>query len=122
MTSKTGIGKRVKRKTHPEIVTTLISAKNASPWRTIAQRLSGSRRNYPSVNLEFIEHHSKEGDTIVVPGKVLGSGALHKKVRICAMSFSESARVKVKQAKAELVHLSEEIKKNPKAEGIKVLP
>ena len=122
MKSKTKIGKRVARKTNPEVVRTLISAKNTTPWRLIAQKISGARRTYASVNLEFIENHSKEGDTIVVPGKVLGSGSLHKKIRICAMSFSESALIKLKNAKAEIFQISDEIKKNPKAEGIKILP
>lgn len=122
MTSKTKIGKRVKRKTHTEVVSTLIKAKNAKAWARVAQKISGSRKKYDSVNLELIDRNTKEGDTVVIVGKVLGSGVLHKKVRICAMSFSESARTKLKNMKAEIVSIEEEIKKNPKAEGIKILP
>lgn len=73
------------------------------------------------MNLKDIEKVTTEGDTVVVPGKVLGSGNVNKKVRICALNFSESAKEKLKESKGEIVTIIEEIKKNPKAEGIKIL-
>lgn len=121
MISKTQIGNRVKRKQHPEIVATLLEAKKHEAWRKIAQIISSSRRRYSSVNFHDIERETEAGDTIVVPGKVLGSGELGKKVKICALAFSESARTKAVHSKSELIALIDEIKKNPKAEGIKVL-
>ena len=54
-------------------------------------------------------------------GKVLGSGEISKKIRICALHFSESARGKLEKSKSEIVTILEEIKKNPKAEGVRVL-
>ena len=73
------------------------------------------------MNLDQIDEKSKEGDTILVPGKVLGTGEVTKKLRIVAFSFSESARQKLKEKKCEMVTILEEIKVNPKAEGIKIL-
>ena len=57
---------------------------------------------------------------VIITGKVLGSGNLNKKIRICSMSFSESAKRKLK-GKSEMVSVSDEVKKNPKAEGVKIL-
>ena len=121
MISKTKIKKRLKRKTNPEIVETILAAKKNEYWNKITQIISGSTRKYSSVNLNEIERKTKEGDTVVVIGKVLGSGNVSKKIRICAISFSESAKDKLKVKKSELVTILEEIKKNPKAEGIKIL-
>jgi len=121
MISKTKISKRMKRKTHSEIVETVNAAKKNKEWNKIAQLISGSRRKYSSVNLKEIEKQTKEGDTVLILGKVLGSGNVKKKVRVCAINFSESAKEKLKENKGEIVTILEEINKNPKAEGIKVL-
>jgi len=119
--SNTKIKKRKSKKNSPEIVETIELAKKNSAWIEIAKLISGSRRKYSSVNLKTIESNSKEGDTIVVPGKVLGSGNVEKRIKVCAVSFSESAKEKIKKSKGEVVILVEEIKRNPKAEGIKML-
>lgn len=121
MISKTKISKRLGRKSDSEIVETIMLAKKEKSWMKVAQILSGSKKNYDSINLKKIDSEAKEGDTIVVVGKVLGSGQLTKKVRISATGFSESAREKIEANKSEIVSLIEEIKKNPKAEGIKIL-
>ena len=121
MISKTKISKRIKRKTHSEIVETVNAAKENKEWNKIAQLISGSRRKYSSVNLKEIEKQTKVGDTVIIPGKVLGSGTISKKVRVCAINFSESAKEKLKENKGEIVTILEEIKKNPKAEGVKVI-
>lgn len=50
------------------------------------------------VNLYKIEKYSKEGDIIVVPGKVLGIGSLSHKVTVVALDFSKSALKKINNA------------------------
>ena len=121
MMSKTLIGKRVMLKLNPEVVETVLVAKKNDAWFKVAQIISGPKKNQSSLNLKEIEKETKEGDTVVVPGKVLGLGDLSKKIRVCALSFSKSAVEKLKNVKAEQVSLLEEIKKNPKAEGVKIL-
>ncbi len=111
----------MKNKTNPTLTDTIYLALKNPAWKPLAQRLSSSTRRYASVNLSFIDKSTKVGDTVVVPGKVLGTGDLTKKVRICALSFSSSAREKAKKSKSELITLSQEIKENPKANGIKVI-
>lgn len=120
MISKTTIEKRISRKTNPELVTTLIAIKRHAAWHSLGKKLSGSRREYLSVNLHEISSFAKEGDTIVVPGKVLGVGSLDKKVRISALGFARGVRDKIKESKSESVLIKEEITKNPKAQGVRI--
>lgn len=119
--SKTKIGSRVTKKQNPSVVNTVLTAKKNEAWFKVAQIISGPRSNHKSLNLKDIENVTTEGDTVVVAGKVLGSGEISKKVRVCAMSFSKTAEEKLKAVKGEHVTILEEIKKNPKAEGVKLL-
>ena len=121
MISNTKLKSRIAKKNSPEIIEVLSIGLNQRPWEKVIKKLSSSRKKYSSINLKKINEESSEGDTIIVPGKVLGSGDLDKKVKICAASFSESALSKIKAAKSEAVSISEEIKSNPKATGLKVL-
>ena len=121
MISKTKLKFRIKRKTNPVLAETLILAMKHPKWGEVAKLLSGSTRKYASINLFEIDKKSEEGDTVVVVGKVLSKGELSKKLRICSVSVSERAKEKVKERKSEIVSLLDEIKKNPKAEGIKIL-
>ncbi len=121
MISKNKIKLRARKKTNPETAETILSASKHPAWKAIAQKISGSTRHYASVNLSTIEKNTTAGDTVVIPGKILSQGSITKKVRICALGISELAREKLKATKSEYVSILEEIKKNAKAEGIKVL-
>jgi len=45
-------------------------------------------RAHAEVNLGRIERYAQEDETVVVPGKVLGSGVLEKNVTVAAVDFS----------------------------------
>ena len=68
-----------------------------------------------------ISQLTKENDTIVFPGKVLGIGDISKKIKIAALSFSEKAKETLKEKKIEFLTINEEIKKNPDGKKIKIL-
>lgn len=121
MISKTKLGKKIVQKNDLEIVETILLAKKNKAWNKIAQIIGGSRKKYSSINLKEIDNCSQDGDIVVVPGKVLSSGNLDKKVKICAVNFSESAKEKLKNAKVECFKILEEIEKNPEAKGVKIL-
>ena len=108
-------------KTNPVLVETLDAAIRNPSWRDVAKIISGSTRNYASKNLFEIDEVTKTGDTVIIVGKILSKGELTKKIRICALAISEKAKEKLKSSKSEIVSILEEITKNPKAEGIKVL-
>lgn len=121
MISSTRLKKRAKKKTSVVLVETIGAARKNPKWNEVAKVLSGSTRRYSSVNLFEIDKQTTAGDTVVILGKVLSKGELTKKVRICALNISEKASEKMKETKSEIVSILEEIKKNPKAEGIKLI-
>lgn len=119
--SKTSIGRRIPRKTDEYIAETALAAKNQKAWMKIAQLVSGSRKKYSAVNLDRINAESENGDILIIPGKVLGNGDLNKKIKICALYFSDSATEKIKKSKSEMVQIIDEIKNNPSAKGVKII-
>ena len=121
MKSKTKIDEQMKRKLNPELVETILKAKKHERWLGIASILSAPRRKKISINLDRIDEESKEGDTIIIPGKVLSSGNISKKIRIAAISFSQEAEKKLKDKKCEIVTIIKEIQINPEAKGVKII-
>jgi ribosomal protein L18E len=119
--SMTKLKERVRKKTNPVLKETLQAALKNPQWREVAQMLSSPRSNYATKNLFEIDAETKAGDTVIVVGKILSKGDLTKKLRICALAVSAKAEEKIKAQKSEIISIEEEMKKNPKAEGIKIL-
>ena len=121
MISKTKISKRTENKRNLELVETVNACKKSEAWVKICQDLLLPKRNRISVNLERIDKESKEGDTVIIPGKVLSQGEITKKIRIISFNYSTSAEEKLSKAKIDYSYIIDEIKKNPKATGVKIL-
>jgi large subunit ribosomal protein L18e len=95
--------------------------KEASVWRDVAKNLSKSKQQRAAVNLSRINRHTQKGDSVVVPGKLLGAGALDHSVTVAAFSASETAKEKLKAAKAKYVSITELVEKNPKGVNVKII-
>lgn len=121
MKSRTLIDKQAKRKYNPELVETILKAKKHKNWLEVSGLLSLPRKLKIEKNLDEINKESKEADTIIVPGKVLGNGEISKRIRIAALSFSKEAEKKLKEKKCEIVSLKKEIEINPEAKGVKLI-
>ena len=113
--------------TNPELIQ-LISLlkkesreKQAGVWLDIAEYLSKSRSQRVAVNLSKINRNTKRADTVVVPGKILGSGSINHSVTVASFGASEKAKAKLVAAKAKYVSIPELIKKNPKGANIKII-
>jgi len=117
--SKTKIEKRLRKKTNKELVGTIIKLKKTNV--EIAKILAMPRKKWMAINLDLIEKKAKEGDKILVPGKVLSSGNLTKKIKIVAWAASEKAIEKIKQAKGEFVSMQDEMKKNPELKNLNLI-
>ncbi len=115
--------KKKLRKTHPRLLETirLLEKGKARIWKRLASDLKRPRRIWRRVNLERINKYTKEGDVVVVPGKVLGIGFLDHKIKIWAFSFSEAALRKLKEAKAEILDIKKLMKENPRGSGVKLI-
>lgn len=90
-------------------------------WRDIATRLESPSKNHAEVNLSKINRYAVNGETILVPGKVLGSGLLEMSVKVAALNFSESASAKIKSANGQCMSIEELIRDNPKGSRVRIL-
>jgi large subunit ribosomal protein L18e len=114
-------------KTNPALVSLISELKQAAfknkagIWKEVANRLSGPRRNWAAVNVDHLEDILKAGDTAIVPGKILGSGKIAKKVSVAAFSFSSTARKKITDAGGKALTISELVAKNPKGTKVRIL-
>lgn len=93
----------------------------AALWDDIADRLSRPRSRREGVNLSRINAYTEEGETIIVPGKVLGAGALDHAVQIAAFKFSKQAEEKITKAKGECLTILQLTERNPKGSNVKVI-
>jgi large subunit ribosomal protein L18e len=113
--------------TNPELVNAIRflkkSAKenDAKIWRKIAEVLSRTRRKRIAVNLSRVNRYTKEGETIVVPGKVLAAGEIDHPVTVSAFAFSRPVIAKIKKAKGKCLSYAELVKKNPKGTGVRII-
>jgi len=121
MKPKSKIEKQLRNKKNPELVETIITAKKQKEWLKIASILSGPRSNRLNLNLKELNEKAKDGEKILVPGKILSLGDIDKKIKIVALNFSEKAKEKLLKSKCEIFTIGEEIKKNPTAKGVKIL-
>ena len=121
MKSKTKVEKQLRRKTNSEIVETVIKSKKNKNWFEIAKIISGPRRRRIIVNLDQINKESKDGETVLIPGKILSKGEVDKKIKIVASDISEVAMEKLGKVKISYSNILDEIKKNPEAKDLKIL-
>jgi len=118
---------RKTKTTNPELIEAISFLKkqsrenNTGIWRDVAERLSKPRRRNIAVNLSRLNRFSKRNETVVVPGKVLGTGEIGHPVTIAAFSFSARAREKIEGARGRCVSFVDLIKKNPKGSNIRIL-
>ncbi|RME32000.1 50S ribosomal protein L18e [Candidatus Woesearchaeota archaeon] len=90
-------------------------------WKRVATDLEKPTRQRRVVNLWRVDQVAKEGELIVVPGKLLGEGELTKKVTIAAAQYSESARAKLAANGSTLMSLTELTKKVPDGKNVRII-
>ncbi len=115
MISKTKIKQRTKKKTDKNLAETIQLAKKTNT--ELASLLSSPTKKRTKKNLHEINTQAKDGETIIIPGKVLGTGELNKKVNIIALSFSTSALKKLEKNKIKTSKIKEELRKGKKLDG-----
>ena len=119
--------KQINRKSNSTLVKTIAdlkeaSRKNEAPlWRSIATRLEGPSRNWPSVNVSKLEYNIDKNGKAIIPGKLMGTGILTKKMTVAAYSFTTSAKDKIQSAGGKCLTYNELIKSVPKGTNIVVV-
>ena len=98
------------------------STKNDAPiWAKLAEyalKPSIARRD---LNLNRIGQLTKENDTVVFPGKVLGTGNISHKITLFSFSISNSAANKIVENGGKLISYSDLIEQNPTGKGVVLL-
>ena len=113
--------------TNPELieVVKLLKMKanelDAAIWDALAEKLRKSKHSRISVNVSRINRYSTNDETVVVPGKVLGSGVLTHRIHVAAFAFSKQAREKIEGSGGTCMSLQSLVQENPKGSGIKII-
>ena len=94
---------------------------DAPIWKRVRELLQNSKRRRVAVNISRINRYTVDGDTVIVPGKVLGSGFIDHKVTIGAFAYSMVAREKLRNAGCSILNIEELVKKYPKGSGVKII-
>ena len=94
---------------------------DAPVWMRVAVDLEKPTRVRRAVNVYKINKVAKEGDTLVIPGKVLGMGDIERKVTVAAFTFSKQAVDKIHGAGGKVLAIHELLKQNPKGSKVRVL-
>ncbi len=93
----------------------------AKIWLDLAGRLEGSRRSRAEVNLSSLDRYTTDGNTVVVPGKILAAGRLNHPVNVAAFKFSAAARRKVIAAGGSAFTLNQLLEQNPSGKDLKLM-
>ena len=88
-------------------------------WKRVSQELAKATRQRREVNIETINRTIREGETAVIPGKVLSNGELTKKVTIAAYKFSETAKEKINK-KGKAITIQQLMKDNPTGKKVRI--
>jgi large subunit ribosomal protein L18e len=117
--SKTKIESRSSKKTNKVLAEAITLIKKTNP--EYAKQLAMPIKKWAELNLDQIDRATKDGESVFIPGKVLSSGKISKKLKIVAWKASEKALDKMKELKIEFNLVSEEIIKNPELKNLRLL-
>lgn len=87
----------------------------------LSKALRKTRKNMAEVNVGRIARYTKEGETVAVPGKVLGTGTIEHKITVAAVDFSKEAKDKILNAGGKCLTIDDLLKTNPKGTKIKLM-
>jgi large subunit ribosomal protein L18e len=113
--------------TNPELLETIRFLKvqarenKSRIWTDVAERLSSSRNRRAVINLNHISRATQKDSLVIVPGKVLGAGAIKGPVVVGAFQFSESAKAKIEQAGGKCIGIKDFVSKYPKGSKVQIL-
>ena len=90
-------------------------------WKAVAKGLNRPRRKEFDINLYRLDRVADGKETVIVPGTVLGTGDVTKKLNVAAWKFSGSARQKIEKAGGKCWEIALLVKENPEGKGIRIL-
>lgn len=94
---------------------------NSRFWKDIAERLDKPKNRIVEVNVGKISRYAKAGETVVVPGVVLGAGNIEEAINVAALYFTETARRKIEEAGGRVYELKELLEINKTGSKLKIM-
>lgn len=119
--------KNIQRKTDLSLVALINDLKaaerdtGAAIWRDIAERLEKPRNNWAEANLSKLDRYAKDGDVVIIPGKVLAAGSIEKKITVAAYGFSKAAADGIVAAGGKVLSIKELMAENPKGSKVRIM-
>ncbi len=90
-------------------------------WSEASSLLAGPTKSRVEVNIGRISRVTAKFDAVFVPGKVLGAGAVDRKLVVGAFSFSSAAKSKIEASGGLALTVEEFLKKYPSGSGVKLV-
>jgi large subunit ribosomal protein L18e len=90
-------------------------------WRVVSEHLMAPEKNRVEKNLSVISKVTKDGDVIIVPGKVLADGELTTKITVACYAVSVSARKKITASGSKILTIEELVEKIPTGKGVRII-
>lgn len=121
------MSRREIKKTNPRIISLIRALRKKSNetgakiWKDIAERLEAPSKRYAEVNVSKVARYASEGETVLILGKLLGSGEIDFAVTVAALNFSESARKKISGAGGRCLTIEQLMEENPKGSGVRIM-
>jgi len=114
MLSKTTITKRIAQKTNTYLAEAIFLAKKSGNIE-LAGEIACPTKKQAKINLGKL--NDIKAEVVIVPGKVLNAGNLHRKVKVYALAFSKTAEEKLKKAGCEYHTILAALRKGDKIKG-----
>jgi len=118
---------RETKTTNPQLIELISALRKTSReqvapiWADVADYLAHTRSQRVAVNLSTINRHTEESDIVVVPGKILASGALNHAITVASFEVSGAAKAKIEAAKSKCLTIQELMAENPKGSKVKII-
>ena len=118
---------KTSKKTNPVIVELINDLKKQSwkskapIWRDIAKRFERPLKNWSEVNISRIARNVKANETIIIPGKLLGTGEITIPVTVSAFNATNNALNKITKAGGKFVPIKRLMTDNPKGKGVRII-
>ncbi|WEL23824.1 50S ribosomal protein L18e [Candidatus Nanohalovita haloferacivicina] len=98
----------------------MLEEQEAAIWNQVAENLGKVNRRRAEVNISDIDRVAEDGDTIVVPGKVLGTGRLTKDVDVAAFQASNGAKKKIME-NGDFMFIQDLVEDNPEGTEVRIV-
>jgi len=90
-------------------------------WKTLEKKIESSRSNRSEINISKLENLTKEGENIIIPGKVLGNGTLTHKLNVTSFSISIPAMKKILDAGGKVITINDLVNQHPNGKGVRII-